>query len=450
MSGPQERVFDVRARGATGDGKTLDTAAVQRAIDDCSAAGGGMAYVPPGEYLIGSIELGSNVNLHLEAGSRLVASTDRSHYRPLNLGVVDAGLNYNEGHLIFARDAENVALSGMGTVDGHGEAFFGPIPDDSFHHSTKGWRPFQLVAFVDCRNVLIENVTFRDAPGWTIWPLGCEIVRIAGVKILNNRCGPNTDGIDPDCCRDVTISDCVIDCGDDCIAVKSSADKLGRRAGAACENLTVTNCVFSTPCCGIRLGYEGDAPIRNCTFSNIVMRDTRTGINILVPRHVEIGIEHGPAVENIRFHNMIMDTVIPFFFWIGDDAARPGAIRDVSISDVRATATRGSYFGGSKSVPIERLRLGNVDVEIRGEMDDEFADEVPDPYRAWGYLTKKGPNSKRGIPHALYFRDAKDVRLHDVRVRWGDISGSWRDALRCERVEELDVSCSVLDPAPRA
>jgi hypothetical protein len=248
----------------------------------------------------------------------------------------------------------------------------------------------------------------------------------------------------------VTISDCVIDCGDDCIAVKSSIDKLGRGEKLACENLTVTNCVFSTSCCGIRLGFEGDGPIRNCAFSNIVMRNTRTGINVLVPRHVEDGLDirHGPAVENISFSNLTMETVIPFFLWTGDDAARPGGVRGISFSDVRATASRGSFFGGSRSLPVENVSMRGVELTLRGEMDDEFARGVPDPYRVWGYLTKAGPNSKRGIPHALYFRDAREVSLRDVRVRWGEVSGPWRSALRCERVEGLDAAGCSLGAAP--
>jgi hypothetical protein len=447
-----ETVFDVRERGAAADGRTLDTPAFQRAVDECHASGGGMVYVPPGEYLIGSIELRSNVNLHLEAGARLAASTRREDYRPLDLGVGEAALNYNQEHLIFARGAENVTLSGTGTVDGRGREFFGPAREDSFNHSLKGWRPFQLAAFVECRNLLLENVTFRDAPGWTIWPLGCETVRIAGIRIFNNRRGPNTDGIDPDLCRDVTISDCVIDCGDDCIAVKSSADKLGKREGLACENLTVTNCVLSTSCCGVRLGYEGDAPIRNCTFSNIVMRGTRTGVNVLVPRDVENGLDirHGPTVENISFSNLVMDTVIPFFLWTGDDAAPPGAIRGMSFSGIRASTTRGCYFGGSRSIPLEDLSLSDVELTVRGEMDDEFGREVPYPYRVWGYLTRSGPNAKRGIPHALYFRDARGVSLRDVRIRWGEVSGSWRSAVRCERVEKLSADGLAAAGAPGA
>ncbi len=441
MDFSEKAIVDVLKRGAVGDGRRLNTAAFQRAIDECATSGGGTVRVPPGDYLVGTLEMRSNINLYLEAGSRLLASARREDYRPLDLGVGEAPLNYNAQHLIFARGAANVTISGTGVIDGQGREFFGPIPDDSFHHSLKQWRPMQLLAFVECRNLLVENVTFRDAPGWTLWPLGCETVRISGVKIFNNRWGPNTDGIDPDCCRDVTISDCVIDCGDDCIAVKSSVDKLGRREGLACENLTVTNCVFSTSCCGIRLGYEGDGPIRNCAFSNIVMRNTRTGINMLTPRDVENGadIRHGPTIENIRFANIIMDTRVPFFIWVGDDAQPPAAIRGLSFSGIHATAERGSYLGGSRSIPIEGLSIRDLDITVGGEMDNAFGHEVPCPYRPWGYLTRSGPNARRGIPHALYFRDARGISLNDVRVRWDHVSGPWRSALRCEHVEGLDV-----------
>lgn len=164
-------------------------------------------------------------------------------------------------------------------------------------------RPVQLVAFVNCHNVTIEGVTFRDAPGWTIWPLGCDGVRITGIKIHNDPLAPNSDGIDIDTCRNVIISDCLIEAGDDCISCKS--DKSKKPVLTACEYVTVTNCILKTTCCALRIGYEGDHPIRHCRFGNLVIKGTRTGISILAPLKPAFCIEHGPAIEDISFSDMI-------------------------------------------------------------------------------------------------------------------------------------------------
>ncbi len=448
MSESRERVFDVMEHGAAGDGKAKDTLAIQKAIDACAAAGGGRVYCPPGTYLSGSLVLKSNVELHVEAGATVLGSPDLEDYHvPEGIDLKVKTQAVFAVHLICAQGERNVALTGRGAIDGNGRAFFpGPKEPGSTSKPVKDRRPGHMLAFKGCQDVLISDLHLLDSPCYSVWPLCCERVTIRGVTILNDREGPNTDGIDPDSCRDVVISDCIIHAGDDCIAIKSDAGRLD--SDRPCENITVTNCVFSTPCCGVRIGYEGDAPIRNVCISNIVMRDTRTGINMLVPRDTENGIEHGPAIENVTFSNIVMDTQVPFFLWVGDDAAAPGGIRDISFSNIRATAERGCFFGGSRSIPMERVSIDGLDLVVRGEMDDEFGREVPDPYRAWGFLTRKGPNCKRGIPHALYFRDAREVSLRDVRVRWGEVSGEWRSAVRCEGVEALDVSGLVARGAP--
>lgn len=430
MSSFQPPFYNIRDFGARGDGQAKDTAAIQAAIDACGNAGGGVVLCPPGRYLTGSLLLRSNVNLHLTGGALILGSTEQVDYRSFDRGVQSNLLNDSPMHLIYAAGEENVAITGAGRIDGQGDAFFGPRKTGA-HLSVKGWRPLQMLVFVDCKNVLVEGITLSNAPYWALWPLACDTVRITGLKILNNPWGPNTDGIDPDSCRNVHISDCTIIVGDDCIALKSDKAKTGGER--ACENITVTNCVLETTCCAIRVGYEGDSPIRNCTFSNIVVTNSRTGINMLVPRHAEVGIEHGPCIENIRFSDMVMDTRIPFYLWIADETRTPGAIRDVHVSRIRATTERGCYFGGSRTVPIENIAISDLDLHVRGPMDSEFWPQVPYPYQVWDYF------DKRGVPHALYFRHARDVRLRDVRVDWKHASGDWRSALRCESVEDLAV-----------
>ncbi|MDD4892297.1 MAG: glycosyl hydrolase family 28 protein [Phycisphaerae bacterium] len=446
-------VFDIREFGAAGDGRTLDSPAIQAAIDACHAAGGGMAYCPPGDYLIGTIELKSHVNLHVEAGAMLRGSTDRSAYRTVSYGSPERGPAVVMRHLIVADGAENIAVTGRGTIDGQGDEFFGPVPPGQpptrQWRTVRDWRPDRMFGIRACRRVRIEDVTIRDSAGFTVWLLGCDGVRIRGINIFNNPWGPNTDGITPDCCSDVHISDCRVDNGDDCISVKSDTYLLGR--AKACENITVTNCVLSTTGCGVRIGYEGDAPIRNCVFSNLVMTRCRTGINMLVPRHLARDeaanrdfayIQHGPTIENISFSNLVMDTRCPIYLWIGDAAAAPGAIRNIAISDCIARSQRACYIGGAKHLPIEGLRISNFRLEVRGEMDDGFAAAAPYPYDVWDYW------KQQGAPHAFYCRHARGVEFHNVRVAWGQVSGPWRSALRMEQVDDVTIDGLVAGQAP--
>ncbi|MFA7160842.1 MAG: glycosyl hydrolase family 28 protein, partial [Kiritimatiellia bacterium] len=381
-------VFDVRRFGAAGNGRALDTKPFQSAIDSCHAAGGGMVFCPPGNYLIGSIELKSNVELHVASCARLKASTKQSDYRAFDFG------RRKTAHLIFSRNSSNIAITGQGVIDGSGSSFFEKVPGKQ-RMRVRDWRPLHMLAFLRCSNIIIRDIRLDDAPCYSIWPLGCDCVRIQGVKIASNRWGPNTDGIDPDCCRNVFISDCSIDCGDDCIALKSDTWNLGRPA--ACENVTVTNCVLRTTCCGIRIGYEGDGPIRNCAFSNIVMPDTRTGVNMLVPGKVKVGafqILHGPAIENINFSNLILDTKIAFYFWIGDESEKPGGISNVSIADVTAQTEDGCYVGGAVKNRIDGLRMRNINLAVKGQLRPSFGTDVPYPVSVWGSWPA------RGIPYA--------------------------------------------------
>jgi len=443
---PLSFAFNIRDFGAIPDRKTLASPALQKAIDAAADAGGGVVYCPPGDYLIGSIELKSNINLHVSAGATLWGSTRKEDY-DLSWKMPNPGAQHaqsNSIHLIWARHARNVAITGRGTIDGQGDSFFVGSADD--RRLKQGWRPERMIALIACHNVLVEGVHLHNSPGWMLWPVGCEQVRIAGVRIITRRDVPNSDGIDPDCCRDVHISDCHIDTGDDCIALKSSVDMF-LEDHTACENITVTNCWMSTTCCAVRIGYEGDGPIRNCVFSNLVFANTRTGINMLVPRDAQNRIEHGPLIDNIRFSNIVMDTRIAWYLWVGDDAVAPGAIRNVSICGIRGTTERACYIGGSRSLPIENIVLSDIDLTVRGSMNDEFAQCVPYPYKVFDWWTKAG------IPHAMYCRYVRGLSLSNVRVHWAEASGPWRSALRCEQVENMSVDGllarqGIVDDAP--
>lgn len=459
-------VFDVRAFGARGDGEVLDRDAIQAAIDAAHAKGGGVAYLPPGRYRTGTVVLKDNVCLYLEAGAVLWGSAHREDYLPQH-PFSGPGANHKDycaEHLVYAHNARNTGIEGPGRIDGNGKHYHGAHRPGWTHLEPAAWRPVRLIAFVGCANVTLRDVEIVDAPGWTVWPYDCDGVKIQGVRIVNARWGPNTDGLDIDSSRNVFVSDCYLECGDDSIALKSSAGLLpGERA---CENITVTNCVLVSTTCGVRVGFEGDHPMRNCTFTNLVMSRCRTGICIQAPTAPEYHIVHGVPMENIRFANIEMDTRLAFFLYVGDESKAPCTLRNVSLTNLRCTTERGCFVGGSKSLPIENIELSDIDLTVYGPMDGEFLAEVPYPYRVWDWW------NKRGIPHAIFCRHAKDLRLRNVRVRWqeggpqrtvtlctkndelphdvtvGGAEGSWASALRCESVQDLSVENFVSRVAP--
>jgi polygalacturonase len=192
-------VFDPMSYGAKGDGIANDGAAIQKAIDACTQAGGGMVYLPPGNFLTGTIVLKSNVTLHLSAGATLWGSRHIEDYKPF--------------HLIYAENADNIAIEGDGTINGNGDAFWGR----EFRPIEK--RPSPFIELVGCHNVHIRDVRIRNTPGWGIRPWNCDGVYIRGISMISDMDSPNTDGIDPDASRNVFISDSYIETGDDAICL---------------------------------------------------------------------------------------------------------------------------------------------------------------------------------------------------------------------------------------
>jgi polygalacturonase len=444
----RQTCFNARDFGALGNGRETDTAALQRALDACSAGGGGRVLVPAGAYLSGTLELKRHTELHLAPGAMLLASPDRAHYRRVHDGngwVARGNLipfNHDE-HFIVARDAVNVSITGTGTIDGNGRTWM-VLQHPKGGLTFRDWRPGPLVAFVRCEDVRMRDVTLKDSPSFTVWTVGCQRVMLSGLTIRNVRETPNADGIHVSCSRDVRIGDCSIDAGDDCLCFYTMPYWL--KTSRPCENVVVTNCALRTKCCGVRIGFTGDAPLRNMTFSNLVMHDTQTGLDLLVNRSsawrmddVEEPSRHGPLIENVSFSNLVMDTNKAIYFWVADKAQAPAGIHNISVSNVLAATTHACYLGGSPRVPIEDVRFDNIELTMRGAVDDRFRDGVPYPVSAWG---------APGIPHAWYIRHARRVALNNVRVQWGDVTGPWRSAVRAEQVEDLDLNGLVAGHAP--
>lgn len=438
--------FDIMEFGAKADGLTLSTTAIQDALDACAAAGGGRVLCPPGIYLTGSLELKDNVELHVEAGATLLGSRDPNDYRKRLPGVhwcAEETLNCDQ-HLIYADSRRNVALTGRGVIDGRCEAFMIPHPTKPAKGLVaNGWRPGQMIHFNDCQDVLIRDIHIRNSPSWTIWLLECRRVRVDGIRIHNIRESANTDGVGICCCREVTVSNCFIDAGDDCITLYGS-NLVDPTRQSVCENIVVTNCTLSTRTCGVRIGYSSDSTIRNAVFSNLVMHDVAIGVDMIPNRFNTLDnqeLEHGTRIENIRFHNLVINASrSAIHLWMHDKLVPPAGISNVAFSGVTARARAGCHICGTPSLPIRNIRITDLDLTLTGEVDGRFAAGMPYPLFCWA--------SASPAPHGIFIRHASDIHLHDTQIRWDQASGPWQSAVRAESVENLFLDGLVANPAP--
>ena len=407
--------YDITSFGAVGDGATKCTAAIQAAIDACAAAGGGTVDVPAGTFLTGTLYLRSHVELRLEHAATLLGSPDFADYNPPDAYPQNFDCAKNEGwnscHLVIAYSVEDVAISGSGTIDGNGRAFFaghGNPPEPPKYYGDIAWRrgylnaadrehaarPGQTVVFVECRDVSITGISLVDATCWTLFLHGCDRVRVRGLSLRSDDRHANTDGIDIDTCRHVVVSDCVIDTGDDAITLRGDCRHLGD-ATRVCEDIAVTNCVSHTSACGIRVGV-GTGTIRDAVFSNLVMCDAGYGIQI----QCSYGgaTTKGVDISSLRFENIVCRrTAIPLRIYAGTDHAT-AHLKDVTLAHCSFEGFLGAEIRGNDHMRPQGIRL--IDVDFTG-----IAPDVKLLY------TK--------IPDAFVTVDrADDVAFEGVRVRY--------------------------------
>lgn len=294
-------MYNIADYGAIKDSEVPATGAIAAAIEAAAKVGGGTVYVPPGIYYTGAIVLRSNIELHLSPGAVLSFSTEPADYPPVESrweGVkqqVHTSCIYGEG-------LNNVSITGSGTIDGNG----GPWWEKHRNHPEQLEYPRpKLISFDSCSRITIKDVTLLNSPSWTVNPICCSNVTIDNLSILNPADSPNTDGINPESCSGVRISNCNIDVGDDCIAIKAGTEDTKERI--PCENITITNCTMIHGHGAVVLGSEMSGDIRNVTISNCVFKQTDRGIRMKSRRG------RGGVIEDIRVSNIVMEDVIcPF------------------------------------------------------------------------------------------------------------------------------------------
>jgi hypothetical protein len=446
-----DSLFDVRDFGATGDGLHKETHALQKAVDACHRAGGGRVLLPAGRYLSGTVFLKSNVELHLQNGAVLLGSPDAEDYNAADIfpeNIAFASENVTARHLVIAYQQENIAITGNGIIDGNSSAFFDALPADksaTYRNKTgnfpiPAWRPGQMVFLCRCKNVAVRDVRLFNSPYWTLFLLGCADVQIRGLLIENPPATANGDGIDVDCCRNVTIGDCIIRSGDDSITLRANHRALGENA-QPCENVVVSNCVLSTPCNAIRVGV-GDGEIRNCLFHNIVVPEASRGISVVCLYRKTQNSQHGTCIENVHFSDFLVDADVPITMGVGEGAEKPAAMRDISFNRFRVTAWAAAQVVGNAQVAVQRVRFSDCDWTVRGGTENlAFQAALPQPLSHHGY---RGRDGAPALPCAIYGVDIEEIAFENLRLRWEKISGVWREGILLEHARDVEVLRSTL------
>lgn len=367
----QALTCDVREAGAKGDGKTKDTVPIQKAIDRCSQIGGVVRF-SAGTYVSAPLALKSHTHLFIEPGAILLGSPDMQDYP------VRADAAWRRLSLLHAENAEDVAITGGGIIDGNGKLWW-----DMQLSRPKGTkenpRPL-LIDLTRTKNILIEGVTIQNSPQYNITAFWCDGLTVRNVRILNpGRGAPNTDGIDPVSTSHVLIERDYIDTGDDNVAVKSGLVERGD-PNVPSTDITIRDCTFKAGH-GLSIGSETAGGVRNVTVERVTFSGTRQGIRIKSARG------RGNDIGNFTYRDIQMDGVetpiqITSYYTgvVKDDPGQPVAehtpkFHDITIENVRATgAKNAAVIMGLPESPIRRLVLTNIDISAERGMLIQHAD----------------------------------------------------------------------------
>ncbi|MCK4751975.1 MAG: glycoside hydrolase family 28 protein [Planctomycetes bacterium] len=387
------QVFDVREYGGVGDGVSSNTKAFADAITACCEAGGGRVLVPEGVWLTGAIVLKSNVDLHISEAAEVRFSTEPNDYLPVVFTRWEGIECYNYSALVYATDCNNIAITGKGKLNGQGQAWWGwkrhqgaavqrlrkagyggtKVEERIFGTKEDGLRPC-LIELINCEGVLIEGVTIEDSPFWTVHPVYCEEIIVRDVKIIAS--GPNTDGVNPDSCRNVIIEDCFFDTGDDCITLKSGRNEDGWRVGRACENILIRRCRTKRGHGGVVIGSEMSGGVRNVLIRDCHFDGTNRGIRIKSLRG------RGGVVENIWVENVTMGKIkneairlnMHYSSRVSPYTQRPPVFRNMSFKNITCKSAKVAVqVKGLPESMAENITFENVTVSAEEGMNISYA-----------------------------------------------------------------------------
>lgn len=405
-----------------------DSIGIQRAIDAAHAVGGGTVYVPAGDYLISPIQLRSRVNLHLGPGARLWGSPHLPDYlstTPVLTSSVDQGFareeaglsGQNKRRLISADNAEDCAITGMGSISAQSLSWIVPW----LNSRPSAWlkeRPTDTLIFHRCRRVRVEGIRILDTPAWTLVFDNCDHVTVHGIEIYAADV-LNSDGIDLVNSSNVTISDCRIHCTDDAICLKNT------QPDATMSNVVVNNCIIRTLCNALKIGTDTTGNFQNVAFSNIVIRNPEDDV-----QGAEGGINicslDGGFVRNVSINNVVMQNVQCPFYLVSHcrtknqkpyRTPRPGRMTGIALSNIQADGVRAPAFVvGHDEEPITDLTFSNVRIR---KTSGAYPQQPPAFKNRYQYPTPYmfGHESKDDLPaHGLYVRNTAGLCLRDIRI----------------------------------
>ncbi len=408
--------------GAIGDGIANDTAALQRAID-----AGGMVYIPAGTYVTGTLYLHSHGGLELDDHAILKASTSPDDYCPKNFCpqmTDNRTCGAHGGHLIVALEQEDITIRGGGRIDGSGRHI---MTNHAISHQFKGgpqwfcteWRPQQCIFICECDGVHLEDFTIEDTTGWACFLYGCQNVQVHKMQIFNSPFISENDGLDIDCCSDVTVSDCVFYAGDDAFTLRACKKQL--KHPRPCERVSISHCTFSSFYAhAIRIGVGG-GEIRDCHFDHIRVMAGHAAIHI---NSKYSDRSEGVEIHDVSFHDMDVDADqlafirLDYKFVQGDPSSK--SIYNIDIKDISGHARYpsmlyGNGVGDIHDITFERIRLGITE-----------ACDIPENTRKFIMVDGTEAPFELTRVHDIHFTDVelkyehpeawpKDIALHDCQ-----------------------------------
>lgn len=415
VASENKKIFNLLDLGIIADGKTLQTQAIQKVIDDCSKGGGGIVLFPKGIYLSGTLYPKNNVIFELAKGSVLLGSSEIKDY---------------DKHFIFGKNVKNFAIQGQGIIDGQGKAFW------TEKYKPKE-RPVGWLFFENSENIVIQGITLQNSPSHTLVLETCKNIDINQITILNEKQSPNTDGVDITNTSNVKISNCFFSTGDDAICLKSKNKMI--------ENILIENCTLESDDAGLKFGTGSAIGVQNCIFKNIQIRNTRYGIALFM--------KDGGVYQNNIFDSLTIQTAsrhktdYPIFIDIDRREANSplGEIKDIYFKNLKIYTRGNNLIAGHPKKPIERLYFENIEMYVQNPVDLSKM-KKPKGNKDHDYHPDSADYAK--VNADFTFGNTKSLFIKNIKIRKNtDEEVFNRKDYFFEHIDKLNFNDKIIQPA---